>query len=86
MFDEHNLNKTGKKKRKNEEVKQVLDNCTGHDKYQLVKFIRENAATDIQKRTINNFYHKGKFFRLIWNCNIANQGVVCRTSCTFIYI
>ena len=58
MFDENNLNKSGGKKRKIEKVKQVLDNCTGYGESQLVKFVRENAATDIQRTTINNFYQK----------------------------
>ena len=60
MSDESELNKTGGNYRTAKKVKQAIDNCTVHNKYQLVNLIRKNATTYLHEKTLNKFNQQSK--------------------------
>ena len=64
MLDDSNLNKTVGKYRTAGEGQQTIDNCTVHNKYQLVKLIRKNATKYLHEKTLNKFIQQGKLMKL----------------------
>ena len=60
MSDESDLNKTGGNYRTAKKFKQTIDNCTVHNKYQLVNLIRKNATTYLHEKTLNKFNQQSK--------------------------
>ena len=66
MLDDSNLNKTVGKYSAAEEGRQLIDNCTVHNKYKLVKLFRKNATTYLHEKTLNKFNQQGKLMKLFF--------------------